>query len=149
MSPSNDDRRFRPVTDPVLAPVIGLLLLVRRRFPFAVLGLTLLGAVVAAVPPADAKRIADRLEIHYTSKQGSWLNMAEIELSVRQRQCLGQCFADRCAMEHAVTAWVATRNAATRRIAWQFTTTDARTKSDGSTPPMRIDGPLALNCMGV
>lgn len=85
-------------------------------------------SLYAAFPPAEAKRIADRLELHHTPKHGSWLNMAEIELSVLQRQCLGQRFADRAAMEQAVQAWVTTRNAATRRIDWQFTTTDARTK---------------------
>jgi len=85
-------------------------------------------SLYTAFPPAEAKRIADRLEIHYTPKHGSWLNMAEIELSVLQRQCLRQRFADRAAMEHAVSAWVADRNATTRRIDWQFTTIDARTK---------------------
>lgn len=54
--------------------------------------------------------------------------MAEIELSILQRQCLGQRFADQVAMAQAVQAWVTTRNATTSRIDWQFTTTDARTK---------------------
>jgi hypothetical protein len=85
-------------------------------------------SLYAAFPPAEAKRIADRLEIHYTPKHGSWLNMAEIELSVLQRQCLGQRFADRAALEHDVQTWVADRNATTRRINWHFTTTDARSK---------------------
>lgn len=85
-------------------------------------------SLYTAYPPAEAKRIADRLEIHYTPKHGSWLNMAKIELSVLQRQCLRQRFADRAAMEHAVSGWVADRNATTRPIAWQFTTADARTK---------------------
>jgi DDE superfamily endonuclease len=85
-------------------------------------------SLYTAFPPADAKRIADRLEIHHTPKHGSWLNMAEIELSVLQRQCLGQRFADRTAMEQAVGAWVAGRNATTSRIDWRFTTADARIK---------------------
>ncbi len=85
-------------------------------------------SLYAAFPPAEAKRIADRLEIHHTPKHGSWLNMAEIELSVLQRQCLGQRFADRGVMAQAIGAWVTARNDATRRIDWQFTTTDARTK---------------------
>jgi hypothetical protein len=85
-------------------------------------------SLYAAFPPAEAKRIADRLEIHYTPKHCSWLNMAEIELSVLQRQCLGQRFADRAALEHDVQTWVADRNATTRRINWHFTTTDARSK---------------------
>lgn len=81
-----------------------------------------------AFPPAEAKRLVDKLEIHYTPKHGSWLNMAEIELSALQRQCLGQRFADQTAMEAAVAAWVAARNAASATIDWQFTTDDARTK---------------------
>jgi hypothetical protein len=85
-------------------------------------------SLYAAFPPDEAKRIADKLEIHSTPKHGSWLNMAEIELSVLQRQCLGQRFADRAAMERAVAAWVATRNAVPSTIDWQFTTADARIK---------------------
>lgn len=81
-----------------------------------------------AFPPAEAKRIADKLEIHHTPKHGSWLNMAEIELSVLQRQCLGQRFATQASMEQAVAAWVRSRNAAATTVAWQFTTDDARTK---------------------
>lgn len=85
-------------------------------------------ALYAAFPPADAKRLADKLEIHYTPKHGSWLNMAELELSVLQRQCLRQRIPDREAMEREVTAWATRRNAAIRTIDWQFTTSDARTK---------------------
>ena len=85
-------------------------------------------SLYVAFPPAEAKRIANRLEIHYTPKHGSWLNMAEIELSVLQRQCLGQRFADRATMDEDVTAWVATRNGTAAGIDWQFTTADARTK---------------------
>jgi hypothetical protein len=81
-----------------------------------------------AFPPAEAKRLTQKLEIHHTPKHGSWLNMAEIELSVLQRQCLGQRFATQTRMETAVAAWVTARNAATSRIDWQFTTDDARTK---------------------
>ena len=54
---------------------------------------------MTAFPPVEAKRLADTLEIHYTPKHGSWLNMAELELSFLQRQCLGQRFADRAAMD--------------------------------------------------
>lgn len=85
-------------------------------------------SLYVAFPPAEAKRIADKLEIHHTPKHGSWLNMAEIELSVLQRQCLGQRFADRATMEQAVAAWVAARNASAAAIDWQFTTDDARIK---------------------
>ena len=85
-------------------------------------------SLYVAFPPAEAKRIANRLEIHYTPKHGSWLNMAEIELSILQRQCLGQRFADRATMDEDVTAWVATRNGTAAGIDWQFTTADARIK---------------------
>ena len=85
-------------------------------------------SLYAAFPPAEAKRLADRLEIHYTPKHGSWLNMAEIELSVLARQCLNRRLADRAMMEREVAAWTAARNAATAPIDWQFTTADARTK---------------------
>ncbi len=81
----------------------------------------------AAFPPAEAKRLTDKLDIHHTPKHGSWRNMAELELSVLQRQCLGQRFGDRETMERAVAAWTERRNAAAA-IRWQFTTADARTK---------------------
>ena len=79
-------------------------------------------------PPAAAKRLADRLEIHYTPKHGSWLNMAELELSVLQRQCLNRRLGDRVTMEREVAAWVAARNTAATMIDWRFTTADARIK---------------------
>ncbi len=81
-----------------------------------------------AFPPAEAKRLADRLEIHYTPKHGSWLNMAEIELGILQRQCLDRRLGDRATLTSEVAAWVATRNARVRRIDWRFTTADARIK---------------------
>ena len=81
-----------------------------------------------AFPPAEAKRLADKLEIHYTPKHGSWLNMAEIELSVLERQCLDRRLADRATMEREVAAWVERRNAAATTIDWRFTTEDARIK---------------------
>ena len=85
-------------------------------------------ALYAAFPPAEAKRLTEKLEVHHTPKHGSWLNMAELELSVLQRQCLRQRLADREAMDRAVAAWAARRNDQTKRIDWQFTTADARTK---------------------
>jgi hypothetical protein len=81
-----------------------------------------------AFPPAEAKRLADKLEIHHTPKHGSWLNMAEIELSVLQRQCLDRRLGDHATLEREVTAWVEARNAAATTIDWHFTTEDARTK---------------------
>jgi hypothetical protein len=81
-----------------------------------------------AFPPAEAKRLADKLEIHYTPKHGSWLNMAEIELSVLQRQCLARRLGDRVTMEREVAAWLAAGNTTTTAIDWRFTTEDARIK---------------------
>jgi DDE superfamily endonuclease len=82
----------------------------------------------AAVPAAAAKRLADKLEIHYTPKHGSWLNMAELELAVLQRQCLTQRFGAQTALERAAMAWATRRNAVTATIDWRFTTADARIK---------------------
>ena len=81
-----------------------------------------------AFPAAEAKRLADRLEIHYTPKHGSWLNMAEIELGILQRQCLDRRLGDQATLASEVAAWVARRNAAVRRIDWRFTAADARIK---------------------
>ncbi|MCA1672608.1 MAG: IS630 family transposase [Actinobacteria bacterium] len=81
-----------------------------------------------AFAPAEAKRLAAKLEIHHTPKHGSWLNMAEIELSVLQRQCLNRRLGDRATVEREVAAWVGARNHATTTIAWRFTTADARIK---------------------
>jgi hypothetical protein len=81
-----------------------------------------------AFPPAEAKRLADKLEIHYTPKHGSWLNMAEIELSILQRQCLARRLGDRETLDREVAAWVEQRNHAVRTIDWRFTTEDARIK---------------------
>ena len=78
-----------------------------------------------AFPPAEAKRLVDKLEIHHTPKHGSWLNMAEIELSVLARQCLDQRVPDFAALQTAV-AWQHSRNRTSRPIDWRFTTDDAR-----------------------
>ena len=81
-----------------------------------------------AFPPAEAKRLADRLELHYTPKHGSWLNVAEIELSVLAEQCLDRRLADQATLEREVAAWQAARNRAGRGVNWRFTTEDARIK---------------------
>jgi hypothetical protein len=85
-------------------------------------------ALYAAFPPAEAKRLAAKLELHSTPKHGSWLNMAELELAVLERQCLRQRFGDQATLARAVTAWADRRNAATATIDWRFTTSDARIK---------------------
>ncbi len=81
-----------------------------------------------AFEPAEAKRLADKLEIHYTPKHGSWLNMAEIELSVMGRQCLAQRIPDKGMLTAEAAAWEERRNQHSIRIDWRFTTADARIK---------------------
>lgn len=78
--------------------------------------------------PQEARRLAQRLEFHYTPKHGSWLNMAEIELSVLKGQCLDRRIADMATMRAEVAAWENDRNNSTKKIEWQFTTSDARVK---------------------
>ena len=81
-----------------------------------------------AFPPERARRIADRLEIHHTPKHGSWLNMAEIELSVLSRQCLDRRIESMAAMRKEVAAWEEARNEEQIEVRWQFTTAEARIK---------------------
>jgi hypothetical protein len=81
-----------------------------------------------AFPPERARRIAEKLEIHHTPKHGSWLNMAEIELSVLARQCLGRRIETREELEREVEAWEEERNERQVGVRWRFTTADARIK---------------------
>ncbi|GAG93551.1 unnamed protein product [marine sediment metagenome] len=81
-----------------------------------------------AFEPAEAKRIADKLEIHYTPKHGSWLNMAEIELSVMSRQCLAERMGNMKRLAREAVAWAEQRNAKEAKVNWRFTTIDARIK---------------------
>lgn len=87
-----------------------------------------LASLYEAFPPAEARRIAERLEIHYTPRHGSWLNMAEIELSVLSRQCLKQRIPDQTTLQQEVNAWETQRNTAASTVDWRFTTDDARIK---------------------
>ena len=81
-----------------------------------------------AFAPAEARRIADKLEVHYTPKHGSWLNMAEIELGALTRQCLDERMEDKQTLQREVAAWQAQRNGAGVKANWRFTTADARVK---------------------
>ena len=81
-----------------------------------------------AFPPTEARRLAERFEFHHTPKHGSWLNMAEIELSVLSRQCLDRRIPDAPTLAAEVAAWVQRRNQAGATVTWQFTTADARIK---------------------
>lgn len=81
-----------------------------------------------AFAPAEARRILERLEFHFTPKHGSWLNMAEIELNVLGSQCLDRRIADQAFLTTEVAAWEAQRNQHASTVNWQFTTADARIK---------------------
>ena len=85
-------------------------------------------ALYEAFEPALARSLVERLEIHHTPKHGSWLNMAEIELSVLSRQCLDRRISDADTLTHEVAAWEQARNATPRPVNWRFTTPDARIK---------------------
>jgi hypothetical protein len=81
-----------------------------------------------AFEPEEARRIAEKLQIHHTPKHGSWLNMAEIELSVMSRQCLERRVPDFETLERELHAWQERRDEAGVKIDWRFTTDDARIK---------------------
>src|SRR5215467_7550165 len=78
--------------------------------------------------PAEARRMLKKLALHYTSKHGSWLNMAEMELSILQRQCLDRRIPDATILTREIAAYENARNAAHATIVWRFTTTKAREK---------------------
>jgi transposase len=85
-------------------------------------------ALYETFEPQEARRLLDRLEIHYTPKHGSWLNMAELELSILTTQCLDQRIPDAATLQRAVTAWEERRNARGACTSWRFTAEDARIK---------------------
>jgi len=87
-----------------------------------------LASLYETFPPEQARRIAERLEIHHTPKHGSWLNMAEIELSVLSGQCLDQRLESEEAVRHEVGPWQEERNERQVGVNWRFTTADARIK---------------------
>lgn len=88
-----------------------------------------LASLYEAFPPAEAKRLAMKLEIHYTPKHGSWLNMAEIEASVLRRQCLDdRRIADRATLARELLAWQTRRNSRQMTVDWRFSLDDARCK---------------------
>ena len=92
------------------------------------LGTHTIGSFYEVYPPDKAKALIDRFEFIYTPKHGSWLNMAEIELNVMQKQCLNRRIPDIEMLSHQVTAWTKARNNKECRINWQFTTQDSRVK---------------------
>jgi hypothetical protein len=87
-----------------------------------------LASLYEAFPPDRARRLAERFEVHYTPKHGSWLNVAEIELSVLARQCLDRRIASAAELRREVGAWQEERNERAVEVRWRFTTTEARIK---------------------
>lgn len=87
-----------------------------------------IASLYEAFDPQEARRLAERLEIHYTPKHGSWLNMAEIELSVLKGQCLNRRIPDLATIQTEIAFWQRNRNNSSKKIEWQFTTSNARTK---------------------
>ena len=118
--------------------------LVNERYPEAeVIRVTLdnlnthkLASLYEAFEPAEARRIARKLEFHYTPKHGSWLNMAEIELSVLQQQCLDRRIPDADTLQREIAAWEYQRNAEQATIDWRFSVTDARKKLERLYPSL-------------
>ena len=87
-----------------------------------------IASLYEAFPPEEALRLANRLEIHHTPKHGSWLNIAEIELSALKRQCLSERIPDINLMRRKIRVWNNTRNSKQTKVDWQFTTENARIK---------------------
>jgi DDE superfamily endonuclease len=91
-----------------------------------------------AFAPAEARRLMERLEIHFMPKHGSWLNMAETELSVLATQCLDRRIPDSTTLTQEVAAWERQRNTATCQVNWRFTTHDARIKLKRLYPSIQL-----------
>ncbi len=92
-------------------------------------------------PAAEARRIAEKIEWHFTPEHGSWLNIAECELSALTRQCLNRRIPDKTVLTNEVAAWTKRRNDARITVDWQFTTADARIKLKRLYPVMKKQNP--------
>ena len=97
-----------------------------------------LAAFYLTFEPSEARRLIERFEFHYTPKHGSWLNMAEIELSALVRQCLDRRIPDKDSLIREVKAWEDQRNSEVVKVHWQFTTADARTKLRSLYPKFQV-----------
>jgi hypothetical protein len=115
-------RLLRRLADELMAEAVKIVLVLDN------LNTHTLASLYQAYPPAAARQLAGRFEMHHTPKHGSWLKVAEIELSALSRQCLGQRLADRATLEQEVSAWQIDRNERGVGVDWQFTTKDARIK---------------------
>ena len=87
-----------------------------------------ISSLYEAFPPEIARSLVKRLEIHHTPKHGSWLNIAEIELSAMTKQCLERRIDSITSLDHELTSWETARNSLQKGVDWQFTTPDARIK---------------------
>ena len=92
-----------------------------------------------AFAPAEARRIIERIEVVHTPKHGSWLNMAECELSVLGKQCLGERIGDETTLRQQVTIWNTDRNNRSKKIDWQLKTADARIKLRRLYPQIQME----------
>lgn len=97
-----------------------------------------LGSLYEAFPPEEARQLIERLEIHYTPKHGSWLNVAECELSIFTRQCLDRRLPDHTALQAEARAWAQSRNDRQTAVEWHFTTEDARIKLKRLYPQVQL-----------
>jgi hypothetical protein len=95
-------------------------------------------------PPAEARRLAERFEIHYTPTHGSWLNMAEIEIGLFERGCLGRRVPDRTALGQRIAALETERNSRQAMIHWRFTVNDARSRLSRLYPKLESDALTSL-----
>jgi transposase len=98
-----------------------------------------LSCLYEAFTPDEARRIIEKIEVVHTPKHGSWLNMAECELSVLEKQCLGERIADQATLDERVAIWSADRNNRSKRIDWQFQTADARIKLRRLYPQIQME----------
>ena len=103
-------------------------------------------SLYAAFPPEEARAIARKIEFHYTPKHGSWLNIAELELSVLTRQCLDRRMPDLDTLRQETQAWETRRNTAQKGVDWRFTTPTPASSSDGFIHKFKHDNLLVLLC---
>lgn len=92
-----------------------------------------------AFAPEEARRIIEKIEVVHTPKHGSWLNMAECELSVLEKQCLGERIGDEATLRQSVSIWNVDRNVRSKKIDWQFRTADARIKLRRLYPQIQME----------
>jgi hypothetical protein len=98
-----------------------------------------LSCLYEAFTPVEARRIIEKIEVVHTPKHGSWLNMAECELSVLEKQCLGERIGDEATLRHHLSIWNVDRNNRSKRIDWQFRTADARIKLRRLYPQIQME----------